>query len=434
MTRTKPLLNLLNISFLFFYCSLLHAEKRLRIFIIDSSYKYESHGEIGIEFKKSANRSRYTYNSGGGMGFEYFDFECINCQIDNYGVFKFDRTELYRKQLNPIIVVSRKKGKYRDTLEVGVLRPTEIRMVNYDQLLKPQRILSPEFAIRFEDGRELYSSTSPFLWNYINIGNFPAGVQFKSRQIELVGTNYYRSVPIRYQVVGLDSVKGFTRLKTQYVYHLNVSGNGVDGEKGLDGNRGGNGSNYNNRCNPNGEGGEPGGHGQMGGNGQNLTVNVRYMDSGVFMVSVPLNGVQAMYFVDLNQGGEMTINVNGGNGGNGGSGGGGGCGADGKEDTSPGFGGHGGSGGHGGPGGNGGTVVLYIDSATYRYIAQIHITNLGGRGGYGGQGGNGGAGGSNYNSSLLQTLFTGRSGTSGVDGQNGMNGQNGIPYQIIIVK
>lgn len=413
---------------------LLQAEKRIEIFIVDSSYKYGQHGEIGIKMIKSPSNIRYTYNAGGGMGFDYFDFECINCRIDEYGVFKFDRIDLYKKKVNPIIIASRNKGKYRDTIVIDVLRPVEVRMANEDLFIKPQNAYFPEFVIRFEDGRELNSKMNPFIKEYITVGALPAGLDYLSGYLELSPSHFYKSVQVSYRIIGLSAVSGTVRLSPVYDYNLSVDGRGQDGTPGYDGNRGTNGSNYNSNSNPNGTGGEAGTQGQMGGNGENLTVKIKNMDSGIFVVSLPSRDLQKKYFISFEDGAKLSIHVDGGNGGKGGDGGGGGSGADGTANTSPGYGGHGGPGGHGGQGGNGGTVLLYIDSVTLKYMNQITVTNSGGAGGFGGSGGNGGSGGSNYKSSLLQTIFTGRRGNDGTDGHKGHDGQSGIPYQIIIVK
>lgn len=410
----------------------LRADNRLRMFIIDSSYLYGNKGNIGIEFTKKKGRKRLTYNAGGNMSFDYFDFKCLNCSINLYGEFQFDREKLFKLGKDPVIMVSKRNGQFNDTLRIHIPRPVAVAQINVFNTLQAYKDYQLKLLFTYDDGRVASTLEYPSLMNEIELSQLPPGVQFTEGRFSMNAHILYDSFDVYYRVKSMPTVRNRLHFTTSYVYDLYINGKGQDGFSGSRGSSGSNGSSYKG-SNVNGNSGGPGSHGSSGGDGVQMKLYLKTVRQGLILVRVESerhNGL--IYYLDIEGGGKIDVNLDGGNGGAGGSGGSGGYGADGTESSSPGYGGNGGSGGNGGFGGRGGNLTIYTDSAALKFANTIAFSNLGGRGGNAGSGGSGGVGGSNYKGSLLSSLFTGRRGNSGPSGQEGMSGQNGYPPRIVL--
>lgn len=129
--------------------------------------------------------------------------------------------------------------------------------------------------------------------------------------------------------------------------------------------------------------GENGVNGTNGINAKPMIVKIdraNKIDS-IAKISVLIKDTTYIYFIDIINGGILTIYNNGGNGTNGSNGG--QCGYIENVDSVL-FWGIAGHGGHGGHGGDGGAVTIFADNIYKKYIDNIKITNEGGKQGYGG--------------------------------------------------
>jgi len=176
-----------------------------------------------------------------------------------------------------------------------------------------------------------------------------------------------------------------------YNFVSNFSGaagsNGFNGTDGMAGSSGSTGSTDPNNPSPGGNGGNgtDGGNGQDGGNGGNappvqIRVTVRPGAHPLLQASVSAAGKTRLYLVDPT-GGALTVKADGGPGGSGGRGGRGGQGGSGGIGTpsgSSGMSGSDGRNGFDGSPGRGGTITVTYDPQVKPFLAEIHLSNVGG--------------------------------------------------------
>lgn len=404
-------------------------QAQLQLLLVDSSFQTKDDGQVGAIFTKKNGKQKISESAGGSMLNGAIDYYCSNCKISSDGRFSFDRNALYASGSDIVIWAFKNGGKYTDTLRLHVPRIIAVSAVRKKLKVNPSHPLNLDFQILFDNGESVSSSTHPHLLKTISYRNFPADFGIENGRLYFSGTNYYDSCLIDYFVEGLPHVGGQITAYPSYVYTMHINRLGNKGSKGSQGSSG-----YSGRgSSPNGQSGQSGGNGLSGDDGQDLTMKLQTLESGIVKVEIDSRGLTSeVYYIDLQSGGKLIVDISGGQGGDGGEGGKGGAGNNATERYAAGYGGNGGDGGYGGHGGRGGNLSVYTDSAASRYIDQITLINKGGRGGNGGDGGSGGSGGSDNNARLLDILITGRRGNRGRTGSPGNDGQNGFPMSVYI--
>ncbi len=176
-----------------------------------------------------------------------------------------------------------------------------------------------------------------------------------------------------------------------YNFVSNFSGaagsSGFNGTDGMAGSSGSMGSTDPNNPSPGGNGGNgtDGGNGQDGGSGGDapavqIFVTLRPGAHPLLQASVSAAGKKRLYLVDP-AGGALTVKADGGPGGSGGRGGRGGQGGSGGIGTpsgSSGMSGSDGRNGFDGSPGRGGTITVTYDPQVKPFLAEIHLSNVGG--------------------------------------------------------
>lgn len=404
-------------------------QAQLQLFVVDSSFQTRDYGQVAATFTKKNGKQKTSESAGGTMLNGAIDYYCSNCKISSDGSFTFNRKELYASGADILIWAFKNGGKYTDTLRLHVPRTIAVSAVKRQVKISPNRALDLEYQFLFDNGEYVSSITHPHLLKTISYRDFPADFGVENGRLFFAASNYYDSCIIGYFVEGLPHIGGQFIVYPQYVYTRTISRVGGKGGKGSNGSLG-----YSGRgSTPNGQNGQSGGNGYRGHDGSDLVLRMQTFASGIVKVEIDSRSLtNEVYYIDLQSGGNLVVDISGGDGGDGGDGGKGGGGNNATDRHAAGYGGNGGDGGYGGHGGRGGNLTVYTDSAAYRYIDQITLINKGGRGGNGGVGGSGGSGGSDNNARLLDILVTGRRGNRGSSGSPGNDGQSGFPMTVYV--